>query len=164
MLGEFDPERFSGFVEFQAPRVKEAILKHKFTGHDFADWIKDKKRIGPLTKIRQLPAVLNHAKAREVFLKSDINEALKALAEPDRQVRAVAVDGGPLPGIRQPWTLTDADGQLAGTLRAHAYSPEFGTVVSTAMVEKHAWDAGTRLTVETPDGPRAAEVQAGFWR
>lgn len=80
---EFDPERFSGFVEFQSPKVKEAVLKHKFTGHDFADWIKDKKRIGPLTKIRQLPAVLNHAKAREVFLKSDINEALKALDKPD---------------------------------------------------------------------------------
>lgn len=92
------------------------------------------------------------------------NAALKAMSEPQRQVRAVAVDGGALPGIRAPWTLTDADGQFAGTLRAHAYSPEFGTVVATAMVERHAWDAGTRLTVDTPAGPRSARVQAGFWR
>lgn len=92
------------------------------------------------------------------------NEPLKGMREPERQVRAVAVDGGPLPAMRALWKLTDADGAFAGTLRAQAFSTEFDTVVATAMVERAAWEPGTRLTVSTPEGPRDAVVQAGFWR
>lgn len=79
---EFDVERFSGFVEFQAPRVQDAILKHGFDGTDFAGWIKDKSRIGSLAEVRQLPAVLNDEKARQVFLKRNMKEAIKVLDRP----------------------------------------------------------------------------------
>ncbi len=55
---EFDPERFSGFAEFQNPRIREAVLAAGFSGSDFASWLKGKSKIGPLQEVRQLPAVL----------------------------------------------------------------------------------------------------------
>ena len=44
-----------------------------------------------------------------------------------------------------------------------AWSPDLGTTVAIGMVRMTHWDTGTRLCVETPDGPRDATVQAGFW-
>ncbi len=83
--GEFDAERFSGFVEYQSPRVQEAILTNGFSGVDFAEWIKD-SRIGPLQEVRQLPAVLKDKKARAVFLKDGMKTAFKALDQKTENV------------------------------------------------------------------------------
>lgn len=76
--GEFDPERFSGFVEYQNPRVQEAILTNGFSGSDFAEWIKN-RRINFLREVRQIPAVFRDKNAKAVFLKDGMKMAVKAL-------------------------------------------------------------------------------------
>jgi len=76
--GEFDAERFSGFVEYQSPRVQEAILTNGLSGVDFAGWIKD-RRINTLQEVRQIPAILKDKNAKAIFLKDGMKMAVKAL-------------------------------------------------------------------------------------
>lgn len=80
--GGFDITRFSGFVEYQKPKVKEALLEHGYSVVDFARWIHERK-IDPLNTVRQLPAVLRHQPAREIFLRSGMRKAMAALDRPD---------------------------------------------------------------------------------
>lgn len=86
---------------------------------------------------------------------------LMARSEPERQIRAVEI-GGEIPLINKEWPLL-AGGKWVGQVTTAAWSPDFQTNVSIAMVEKSHWDAGTKLEVETPDGMRPAEVKAQFW-
>jgi hypothetical protein len=79
---DFDTERYSGFVELQNTRVKDAILKAGFTLSDFAQWIR-KPNIKGLAQVRQLPRILPDKKAREVFLKKDVKAALDVLEKPE---------------------------------------------------------------------------------
>jgi hypothetical protein len=80
--GGFDITRFSGFVEYQKTKVKEALLHHGFSIVDFARWIHERK-IDPLNSVRQLPAVLASPRAREIFLRSGMRKATAALDRPD---------------------------------------------------------------------------------
>lgn len=86
---------------------------------------------------------------------------LLARAEPQRQIRAVEI-AGQIPLIDSEWPLI-ADGKKVGRVSTAAWSPDFQTNVSIAMVEKSHWHAGCKLEVETPDGLRQAEVKPGFW-
>ena len=79
---EFDPTRFSAFVELQRPRVLDSLLKHKFAKKDFSEWVRDGK-LHPLATVRQLPRILENAKSREVFLKDGAQEAMKHIDIPD---------------------------------------------------------------------------------
>jgi hypothetical protein len=79
---EYDTEKYSGFVELQNQRRKDAILLAGFTLTNFAEWIKN-GNIKGLIQIRQLPAVLADKRAREVFLKKDMKAALDVLEKPD---------------------------------------------------------------------------------
>lgn len=78
----YDTERFSGFVELQAKKIKESIAISGYSLDDFATWIK-RKRINNLAEVRQLPAVLASNKARRVFLAKGMKEAVKELDRPD---------------------------------------------------------------------------------
>ena len=82
---EFDPSRFSAFVELQRSTIRQAIISNSFTVSDFANWIIDGK-IGPLQNVRSLPRVLSNPKSKEVFLKENIAEALKVLSIPTTSV------------------------------------------------------------------------------
>jgi hypothetical protein len=84
--GSFDVTRFSGFRELQKPKIKEALFSHGFGVDNFATWIKDQK-IDPLNTVRDLPAVLRNERARQVFLKRGMREALKTLDRPDLDVQ-----------------------------------------------------------------------------
>lgn len=75
---DFDPTRFSAFVELQRPRITESLLKHKFNKSDFSKWVITQK-LSPLASIRQLPKILDNEKAREVFLKNGASSAIKLL-------------------------------------------------------------------------------------
>ncbi len=86
---------------------------------------------------------------------------LLARSDPARQIRAVEI-GGEIPPITAPWPLL-ADGRKVGQVTTATWSPDFGTNVSIAMVERSHWDAGRVLEVETPLGMRRAEVKPGFW-
>lgn len=85
---QFDPTRFSAFVELQRPRVKHAIIGAGFDYKHFAKWIIDLK-IYPLNMVRKLPQVLENTKSKEIFLKykrGAIQEALKVLEVPTADV------------------------------------------------------------------------------
>jgi hypothetical protein len=84
--GKYDLTRFSGFVELQKPKVKEAVFAHGFSTGEFAQWIHDRK-IDPLSTVRQLPAVLADPKARQVFLKQGMRKAIATLDRPDLEVQ-----------------------------------------------------------------------------
>ncbi|WP_298835740.1 dimethylsulfoniopropionate demethylase [uncultured Roseobacter sp.] len=81
---------------------------------------------------------------------------------PVQQVRAIAIDGDPVPGSDRAWPLF-ASGRRVGQITSAAWSPDYHTNVSIGMVRMTHWDTGTELEVETPDGMRRATVQPGFW-
>lgn len=78
---EFDPTRFSAFVELQKPRVAEALLKGGYSKTDFSKWVHEKK-VYPLNTVRRLPQILKDPKSRDIFLKHGAQEALKVLDAP----------------------------------------------------------------------------------
>jgi hypothetical protein len=83
--GKYDLTRFSGFVELQKSKIKEAVFTHGFSIGNFAEWIHERK-IDPLNTVRQLPAVLAHPKAQRIFLKEGMRKAIAALDRPDLEV------------------------------------------------------------------------------
>jgi hypothetical protein len=81
-VNDYDTEKYSGFVELQNTKVKDAILKAGFDLTDFAKWL-DKGNIKGLAQVRQLPRILPDKKARDVFLKKDVKAALDVLEKPE---------------------------------------------------------------------------------
>lgn len=75
---DFDPTRFSGFVELQNPRITQILLASGYSKTDFAKWINERK-LHPLDMIRQLPRILQHEKSKQVFLADGAREAIKVL-------------------------------------------------------------------------------------
>lgn len=78
---QFDPTRFSAFVELQAPRVQEALVTSGYTKTDFSRWVHD-QTLYPLNLVRRLPAILANPKARQAFLTNGAREAEKVLDRP----------------------------------------------------------------------------------
>lgn len=78
---DFDPSRFSAFVELQRPRVTDALLAAKFTKTDFSEWVHNQK-FSPIATVRKLPQILQNEKAKAIFLKSGAQEAIKVLDVP----------------------------------------------------------------------------------
>lgn len=78
---DFDHRRFSAFVELQKVTVKSALLNHGFSKTHFSQWIIEDK-FGRLENVRGLPRVLNNPKSKEVFLRENMEEALKVLIAP----------------------------------------------------------------------------------
>ena len=92
-------------------------------------------------------------------------DALLRVAQegPVRQIRALAIEGDAVPSCLEAWAVTDGGGKRVGQVTSAAWSPDHGTNVAIGMVRMTHWEPGTRVEVQTPDGPRAAEVQPGFW-
>ena len=78
---QFDPTRFSAFLEMQAPRVQEALVTSGYTKTDFAGWVKD-QILYPSDRVRKIPAILANPQARRVFLTHGAREAEKVLDSP----------------------------------------------------------------------------------
>ena len=81
---------------------------------------------------------------------------------PVKQVRAIAIDGAAMPPCDRYWPVKSGD-KTVGRVSSAAWSPDFDTNVAIGMVRMTHWDAGTELSVETPDGTRPAVVQETFW-
>ncbi len=90
-------------------------------------------------------------------------EALSKQATPTKQIRALAVDGDPVPSIQHPWPLLDDSGEVVGHISSSTWSPEYETNVTIAMVNRSHWDDGVRLTAKIPDADREATVRGSFW-
>lgn len=78
---DFEHRKFSAFVELQKMTVKTALSNHGFSRTDFSKWIIDDK-IGRLENVRSIPRVLNNPKSKEIFLRENIDEAIKVLTTP----------------------------------------------------------------------------------
>ena len=89
--------------------------------------------------------------------------ALMHKQNPGRQIRPLAVAGPAVPPITWSWPLTNTAGDTAGHVSSITWSPDFEINVAIGMVHKDHWTAGTTLHVQTPDGPRTAEVRDSFW-
>ena len=78
---DFDPTRFSAYVELQNPRINEAIVRGGFTKSDFSEWVHARK-FSPLNTIRRLPMILSNEQSRKQFLKDGAESAIKLLDIP----------------------------------------------------------------------------------
>ena len=84
-----DPREFSKFAELQNSTIKQALLVHKYSESDFAEWVVN-GNIDTAQNVRRLPAVLGNKIAREVFLKSTISEAVKYLNADEKKVQSLS--------------------------------------------------------------------------
>ncbi|WP_438960804.1 dimethylsulfoniopropionate demethylase [Nereida sp.] len=80
---------------------------------------------------------------------------------PVKQIRPLEIEGG-VPPCDRTWPLMAGD-KVVGQITSAANSPDFGTGVAIGMVRMTHWDPGTKLTAQTPDGPRAVTVAEKFW-
>lgn len=78
---DFDPTRFSAFVELQSSRVTDSVINSGYTKTNFAKWVHDRK-LHPLNTVRSLPRILQNKTARDAFLKYGAREALRTLETP----------------------------------------------------------------------------------
>lgn len=81
---------------------------------------------------------------------------------PVQQIRALDIAGDAVPSCDRPWPLM-AGTKRVGQVTSAAWSPDYKTNVAIGMVRMTHWDAGSSLRVETPDGPRDAQVHEDFW-
>ena len=80
----FHIDRFSGFVELQRPKVKDAIFDADLELKDFGEWIRDGK-IYRLADVRQLPKVLRDDDALNTFLNGGPRSIEDAIALIDKK-------------------------------------------------------------------------------
>ncbi|MDZ7749909.1 MAG: dimethylsulfoniopropionate demethylase [Halofilum sp. (in: g-proteobacteria)] len=86
-------------------------------------------------------------------------EALREEARhgPRRHIRGLRIDGAPVPSCDRAWEVL-TDGEPCGQVTSAVWSPERATNVAIGMIEAGRWAAGTRVTLDAPDGPRDATV------
>ncbi len=81
----FQIDRFSGFVELQKPKLKEAIFSADLGLENFGEWIRDGK-IYKLANVRDLPKVLGDDDARQLFLEGGPRSIEEAIRLVDRKL------------------------------------------------------------------------------
>lgn len=79
-----------------------------------------------------------------------------------RQIRPVAIAGGPVPLCMTAWPVT-VGGKATGQVTSAVWSPGAGTNVAIGMIDAAHWSAGTDIVVHTPDGPRDGEIRAQYF-
>jgi hypothetical protein len=123
---QFDPTRFSSFVELQQSRIKEALLNSGFTKEDFAKWVRD-QLLTPQNTVRQLPRILGNAKSKEVFLQDGAQEAMKLLdvPAPDEAIKDATLEQLAREIIRRVLNMSYSELQR---LRASAAGAENGAI------------------------------------
>ena len=78
---------------------------------------------------------------------------------PWRQIRFLSISGPAVPPCRSMWEARK-DNVVIGRVSSAAWSPDFQTNVAIGMIHREHWDPGTSLIIETPDGPREAQIMA----
>ena len=79
---DFDPSRFSAFVELQKPGIKPSLYNAGYTEGHFSEWI-DNRKLAPLALVRKLPQILNNPEAKRTFLRDGARAAVRELDAPD---------------------------------------------------------------------------------
>ena len=83
---DFDPSRFSAFVELQKPGIKHSLYGAGYKEEHFSEWI-DSRKLAPLALVRKLPQILNDPDARRTFLRDGARAAVRELDAPDLDTR-----------------------------------------------------------------------------
>lgn len=73
-----NPQEFSKFAELQNRSIINALVVHGFEKSNFAEWVIN-GNVDNAQNVRKLPAILANPKAKSVFLKRNINEAVRVL-------------------------------------------------------------------------------------
>ena len=84
--GDFDPSRYSAFVELQKPGIKQALFRAGLSESDFSRWV-DERKLYPLNSVRRLPQILDNPEAKRVFLREGARAAINTLDAPDLDTR-----------------------------------------------------------------------------
>jgi dimethylsulfoniopropionate demethylase len=79
-----------------------------------------------------------------------------------RHIHAISIQGAPVNPARVAWPLLHDDKRI-GQITSAAWSPDFKTNVAIGMVDVDHSSVGSTFDVETPDGPRKARIEEGFW-
>lgn len=101
--------------------------------------------------------------AQYVSLEADIEaiglDAIRRRAKQgiDRAIVGLAIEGERVPPNRDPWPVF-VGSQHVGSVTSAVWSPRLQTNVSLGQVQTKYTPIGTKLTVETPDGTRAATI------
>ena len=75
---DFDPSRFSAFVEFQKPAIINGLMSHGKDQKNFSEWV-SKGKFNRLEDVRQLPRILSNSNAFKIFEKSGSRAAISHL-------------------------------------------------------------------------------------
>ena len=75
---DFDPTRFSAFVELQKPVITNELLNHGKGQHEFSEWVANKK-FNRLEDVRQLPRIISNPDAFQIFESEGSRAALRYL-------------------------------------------------------------------------------------
>ncbi len=75
---DFDPSRFTAFVELQSQRVLSALHISGYDKSDFSRWVHEHK-LFPLHTVRKLPWILKDKKSTQVFLAEGAQAAIRVL-------------------------------------------------------------------------------------
>ncbi len=98
-----------------------------------------------------------HRSGMEICIGGDVLRAEKKNG-PKQIIRGIKIDGERVPSCTSPWPLFNEEGDRVGQINSATWSPDYGTNLGVAMVDKDNWDFGTRLTVQATDGKRNAVV------
>lgn len=85
----FDPQHFSYYVELQKKGTKDVLATYGYDVIDFTKWLVDEKLVRA-EKVRRLAAVMKDNVARNIFLKSNIEDAEKSLDASESEKRKIA--------------------------------------------------------------------------
>lgn len=77
---DFDTREFSKFMEFQTPRIKNAVANAGYTIDKYAEWVAE-GNVDKALNVRKLPEVLKSENAKIAFLRKNLTEADKVLAQ-----------------------------------------------------------------------------------
>ncbi len=90
--------------------------------------------------------------------------ALRASPQPQRQVRALQIEGDRVPSLTVFWPLLDDAGHTVGRVSSAAWSPDFASNIAIGMVDQSHWSQGSRLHAQLPGGERREVlVREKFW-
>lgn len=78
----FDHTRFTGFAEYQDPKIQKAVLEAGFDEKDFSKWLHKKSKIKRLEHVRSLPKIMQNKEAKDVFLQEGSVAAVRILNQP----------------------------------------------------------------------------------
>lgn len=84
-----DPKEFSKFAELQNRSIINALMVHRYSKKDFAEWVVH-GNIDSAQNVRKLPEIFANKDALQAFLKTNISDAIKYFGVPEKSTKSLA--------------------------------------------------------------------------